>query len=425
MIGGHLNKIITNASLEDQFELLFDSIFLQSTKSERYFLIANKYLLRKLFVSNKRSDIIHPTISSFRYALFNKFDSFFTLGVKVIINTLFQFVFLSVSSIFRVSSSGNVLREVRGGECNDDIVDYYAGSIASFLNNRGTVCNLVDWKTFRRGISAIELPSSSFLYEVSKEFSSQRYSFILVCFLWVLYVSTFFTKGVASALAIRYAEHICYGAVIPPQKIISLEFLRAKKSSYIFSHGHFHDPQCTVQPANDFFDFRSNNSLPFMFSSSYFLDSCILNINAKTHFWSRVNCFTTIETAIFSLGIEVKEKKVLVFSSAFDPALGRDTKYAIFFILSELRKLGCNNISLKLHPAELGSFFKRVDSNLPLGITVLSDLSAYPDYDLAVGLPSTLIDRLENIPNILVYSPIEYEYDVMHGSNVFYFSELA
>lgn len=422
MNNAHHDKIIYNASLEDLFELLFDSIFIRSNSSEQYFLIANKYLLRKLFVSSKRSDINHPAISSFRYALFRKFDSFYTLCIKILFNILFQFVFLPFFSFFHVNPTRNILCEVKRGDCDDDVVDYYAGSIASLLKNRSVVHNLIDWKIFCRGVFAIRFPNFSFLYRISKEFSSQSFSLLLFSILWALYISTCFIRGCASALATRYDEHICYGAVIPPQKIISLEFLRAQKSSYIVSHGHFHDPQCIVQPANDFSDFRSSNSLPFMFSDSYFLNGCILNIHAKTRFWPRVNCFETIGSAIMSLGVEVKGKKVLVFSSAYDPALGRDTKYALFFILSDLLKLGCENISVKLHPAELDSIFKYVDSRLPLGITILSDLSENVDYDFAVGLPSTFIDNLGKIPIILVYSPIEYEYDVTHGNNVFYFS---
>ena len=56
MAATNIRNITNNARLEIMFEAAFDEIYTSSSESERYYIIANKYIFRKLFVSSRRVD---------------------------------------------------------------------------------------------------------------------------------------------------------------------------------------------------------------------------------------------------------------------------------------------------------------------------------------------------------------------------------
>ena len=115
---------------------------------------------------------------------------------------------------------------------------------------------------------------SHLAFQMEVEMYSFAYQFLIF---YVLYSCC---KGMLSKEHDQIKLHFTYGAVIAPQKIFALHFLRKGYESEVISHGSFHCVQCAYQPATKFVTREFKLGKP---SESFLLISFRAEFNPHLH----------------------------------------------------------------------------------------------------------------------------------------------
>lgn len=418
-----------NARLEKQFEEKFSKIFNNSTEQEKYFLTIHKYCLRKKFISSFRIKKDLNILKSILYSGFLKFDSYFLLTFKIFLNIVIYFFILPLFSYKKLSFKGKTfLRQAYPSNKNEHLEDciYYPGTIQHYFKYRKKIQNFFNKKHILIGLRNTNLPSIKFIKDVSQSFSSGKFNPLFVVSIILFHSLYSVCRSMITKDHDIFLGHYTYGAVVAPQKIFSIHFIESNKESHIISHGSFHCIQCTFQPATKFISLTENADNMNMSSSEYFSNNILLNPFKSIDFSVRESCDFTLDNYLSKVKMkEMQKSRILIFSSAFDAGIGRDPFFGIFNILLTINKYKTKDIYVKLHPSESKFFFNLLYFLLfrKKPYVIEKDIENY-SFDIAIGLPSTLINELNKIKNIFVYSPIEYVgYDVVHRDNVKYFGK--
>lgn len=419
----------SNLLLENSFEEVFNKIFTISSEDEKYFLTIHKYCLRKKYVSHNRKNIQINLLNKILYSSFRKFDGYYFLTLKIFLNIFTYFFLLPFISWKKLSFKGK-LNLVEAHSLNKkefkDNSFFYPGSIHGFIRHRKKINNFFSVKHILRGIRKAKFPSFKFLILVSSSFSRGPKDGFFCLSTLTFYFLYSFCKGMLNKEHDQIKFHFTYGAVIAPQKIFALHFLSNKYESQVISHGSFHCVQCSYQPATKFNSFGLQKDNINMGSSDYFYLNKIKNPFRPIKYSFRKEYNTCLTDVLQELDITKNANtKILVFSSAYDCGIARDPYFGIFRIIACLKKYQLSNIEIKLHPSESTFFFK---------ILFLILFKQFPNiihsinnvvYDVAIGMPSTLITELDSKKKVLIYSIVEYnQYDVVYKDNVKYFGRI-
>lgn len=420
-----------NASLEVEFEEAYSRIFVRSNQDERYFLTIHKYCLRKKYVSLRRRNPQVGFVYRFLYWGFVKFDSYTFLCIKVFCNIVVYFFLLPLFN-FRGQLVGSMtqLRQAYPTSKSDyfDNSIYYPGTLNHFISYRQKIKALFTLKEVLCAFREIKLPKLSFVRDVATIIAGKQSSISFSVSVISFYALYHTCNGMLSRNRNTFDAHYTYGAVVAPQKVFALHFLRERKDSVILSHGNFHDAQCTYQPATKFIDLSGDLNTFGMSSSNYFQDDELQNPCKPISYRYRNCLFSSLSDILReNSNSMLHASRVLVFSSTYDCGIGRDAYYGIFFLIQLLLKHGYKNLEVKLHPSESVVFFRLLCLiQLRHPIRIVEPGTDYASFDAAFGVPSTFITELGSIEKIYVYSPLEYtEYDFGYAQNVEYFSEIA
>ena len=420
-----------NALLDERFEEQFSHIFDNSNQEEKYFLTIHKYCLRKKYVSCLRKDARINFIKRFLYRGFVKFDSYHFLSFKIFCNVTMYFFIAPLFALKKLSIHSKIqLWQAYPSNENENLGEavYYPGTLQHFFKYRYKIESFFAARHILCGLRSIKLPRMSFVKSVSKIFSGKQSDFCFSASIIIFYTLYHVCNGMFSKDHDRISAHYTYGAVVAPQKIFALHFLKRRKESCVISHGNFHDPQCTYQPASKFINLADVQSNAEMGCADYFLGDELLNPSLPIPHKVRECSYESLTNILSEqLIFTNKAARILIFSSTYDCGIGRDRYFGIVDIIRLLLDHGYKNLEIKLHPSESKFFFKLLYfAQFRSFANLVKPASDYSDFDMAFGMPSTFICDLVNVPKIYVYSPLEYvNYDFIHGTKVEYFSEIA
>ena len=420
-----IEKIKRNADLDYKFEGVFERIFKTANDSEKMFLMFHKYCLRKKYVSINRVDQNVSFTSRGLYSLFVKLDSYGMLAFKIFVNLSSYLIVYPMFCLFKISNSATILREVKSSDTvRDNNVQYYPGSFNNFIKSFSLVGNVVSFKCFMVGISSLELPRAQFLKSVVQAIGNEKPASLFKLSLILFYALYSYCYAITVHVSNQFNQHNTYGAVIAPQKLFSLAFLSKRKDTRVISHGNFHDPQCTYQPATEFVDIGDTKSHVTMSCSEYFVGDELLNPFLPIPYRVRDGAYETLRHILSDDAmLSNKSMRILVFSSTYDCGIGRDPYFGIVDIIRLLLDHGYENLEIKLHPSESVLFFKVLYLvQFRRYVKLVEPADDYSNFEVAFGMPSTFTCHLGSIPNIYVYSPLEYSgYDFVHRKKVEYF----
>ena len=424
MYSEHIPK---NAKIDHIFEEIFDKNLENLSESERAFCIIHKYPLAKLFISKKRKDIKISKLKTFFYLLSRKGDSYLLLLFKINLNLIFYFFFHPIISFCNANTGSKTIKEINKYNKNYDKNNFiYPSSIQSYLKNFKFFKNFISFNMIIKSLKDIKIPRIKFIFYICYTFSGKRFAPVLYVSTFITYIVYSYSISIVESLAESRESHTCMGAVIAPQKIFSLIFIKQGKSTAVHSHGIFHDIRCADQPCDVFIPLFDNEQCSNMHRNDYFDKNNILNKKIDFNFKERANLYN-FETMLSQSNLRnIHDKKILIFSSMFDPGIARDPFYGLMNLVKKARIMKFKSIYIKLHPAESKIFFQLLHL-LEFGFFAKliehNEIKNY--YDIAVGLPSTIITELNHIEHISVLSPLYYpNYDYEHDRQIYYLNDI-
>jgi hypothetical protein len=397
-LASHLNFSL----IENDFNTKLSQLKNACNSSDGWFFETDKYLIRKLFVHLKRKNKFN--LNYFLVLGSVKFDSFFLLNVKTILNIFLYSFVLPIVVLFKFNRSDTLCESSQ--KYNGKSV-HYPNSVNAF-RRVNKINNIIDFKSFLRGIKATKIIKFSLVKNFYKIFGIRMAIQYIPSTIIKYSLYTFFF-GCMDSVSKRFNLHICRSALLPMQKIISTTFVNNKKKSEIIAHGIFYDP---MQVSQIFTKYTPLNELFFPILDREYLElSCVCNVtkfnNQSVSEFSIVKEFQIIDLAVSKYR---KSSKVCVFSSAYDPGLSRSNYEYILEIIQALHSNGFNKINLKLHPGEWKGFMKLLLwRNNIYNVTVTHDKKL--DYDFYIGIYSTYALEIPYPHKVYIYNPILSKHD--------------